>query len=84
MVVHASGASKFIVFSIPADPKITEAFGLVAIRHAQLDRMLKMIIKFISGVTVDEAVNANSWTGSYELLSRINKLAKKRFGEGVP
>jgi hypothetical protein len=73
---------KFTFFQVPEDPKYREALGLVAIRHAHLDRILQMTIKTLADVTPDEALHATAFEGSSTLRGRILKLGKQRLGEG--
>jgi hypothetical protein len=71
-----------MVLDIPDDPELLREFGTVAIRHAQLDRMLQMMIKTLTGVTVDEAIKATAREGSARLRVRIKKLGRKVLGDG--
>jgi hypothetical protein len=73
-----------ITMELPSDPKVVEAFGKVAIRHAQLDRLLQMMVKTLAGTTIDEALLATRRMGSRELRDLIRKLAKQRLGDGIP
>jgi hypothetical protein len=66
------------------DRTVLEAYGLVSIRHTQLDHILRFTIKTLAGLTVDEALDSTARTGSAELRDRIKKLARKRLGEGRP
>jgi hypothetical protein len=75
------GGATFITFAIPDDPKVQAAFGLVSMRHTQLDHILRMLLKSLSGVSVEQALAATSWTGSAELRERARKLARRRLGE---
>ncbi len=58
------------------------ALGRIALRHGQLDNVMKMVIKDLAGVTREEALDATSKQMSGELRRRIRKLAKQRLGEG--
>jgi hypothetical protein len=71
-----------MVFHMPEDPAWQQAYGRVAIVHAQLDHILRMFIKSLAGVTVEEALAATEREGSAVLRDRIRKLAKSRLGEG--
>jgi hypothetical protein len=71
------------VFHLPDDPEFLSAYGRVSIRHAQLDYSLKLTLKSVSGVAVEEAIRATAFANSMSLRKRIQKLAKLRFGEGA-
>jgi hypothetical protein len=73
---------RMVTFHIPEDPALLAAFGTVGLRHSQLDHMLRMTIKSLSGVSIPEAMDATMFQGSKMLRSRITKLAKSRLGEG--
>ena len=55
--------------------------GEVAVKHVHLDHMLKMTIKSLTGVTVDEAPAELSRKGSLVLRKKIEKKAKQRLGD---
>jgi hypothetical protein len=71
-----------MVFHMPEDPAWLQAFGRVAIVHAQLDHILRMLVKSLAWVTVEVAMDAAEREGSAILRERIRKLAKARLGEG--
>ena len=77
-----SRSSRMIMFHIPDDPKILEALGTMALQHAQLDYILRMTIKTLGEVSVQQALDATAFGGSAILRERIRKLAKQRLGEG--
>jgi hypothetical protein len=70
-------------YGLPKNSKALELIGRIAVRHGQLDNALKMTIMDLTGVTKDEALDANARRGSRELRDRVRKLAKQRLGEGV-
>lgn len=70
-------------FSVPDDPELLRAFGVVSIRHAHLDYTLRMTIKALAETTPQEALDATAFQGSAMLRDRIDKLAKSRPGEGT-
>jgi hypothetical protein len=76
-------STKFIMFHIPQDPETLAAVGEVAIRHEHLNRILRMTIKTLAGITVEQATKATMYAGSGELRSRVKKLARQRLGEGA-
>jgi hypothetical protein len=71
-----------IYMAMPERPKIQAAIGRVAIRHGQMDFVLRMTIKSICEVTPKEARLATAGLMSGKLRERIEQLAKKRFGDG--
>jgi hypothetical protein len=70
-----------IYMGLPDDPQVLAAIGRIAIRHGQLYYHLKMTVRSLSGVTIDEAIDATERQGSRELRVRVRKLARKRLGE---
>jgi hypothetical protein len=67
---------------IPDDPAILAAVGKVALRHGQLDHVLRMTVKIILQLSRREALDATARQGSWELRARVRKLAKQKIGEG--
>jgi len=74
----------FVVFHMPNNAEFLAAFGRVAIRHAQLDHILRLTVKTFAGVTPDEARLATAGEGSSLLRGRIRKLAKAKLGDSTP
>ena len=73
-----------MTFAVPVEPDYLAFVGGIAIKHAHLDHILRMMVKTLADVSVDEALNATEFEGSRQLRERVNKLAKKRLGEGKP
>ena len=71
-----------ITLGIPTDPAILAAVGKIALRHGQLDYLLRMTVKSILSLSIREALDATERQGSRELRERVRKLAKQKFGEG--
>lgn len=71
-----------ITLEIPQDNELLAAVGKVALRHGQLDYVLRMTIKSIESLTVKEALDATERQGSRELRERVRKLARQKMGEG--
>jgi|SRR5689334_21951996 hypothetical protein len=46
--------------------------------------MLRMTIKSLAGITPEEADLATTFQGSATLRDRINKIARRKLGEGTP
>jgi hypothetical protein len=79
----SSKRAPFVIFHVPGDQELLAAFGEVALRHEHLNHILRMTIKTLSQVSVQEALDATVYTGSRELRERIKKLARQRLGEGT-
>ena len=77
-----SNNSRMISFYIPQDAGLLGALGIIALRHAHLDHILRMTIKTLSNVSVQEALDATEFESSSGLRRRIRKLARLKLGEG--
>jgi hypothetical protein len=73
-----------ITFHVPDDKDLLAAFGEVALRHEHLNHILRMTIKTLARLSIDEALDATTYDGSRQLRERIRKLARQRLGEGEP
>jgi hypothetical protein len=73
-----------IYLHIPEDPAVVAAVGRIALRHVQLDYILRMTIKTLAGLSIKDALDATARLGSRDLRERIRKLARQRLGEGAP
>ncbi len=73
-----------VYFDIPADREILAAFGEVTLRHEHLNHILRMTVKTLARLSVDEALDATARDGSAHLRDRIRKLGRQRLGEGEP
>jgi hypothetical protein len=71
-----------ITFGVPDDERVLAAVGRVAIRHGQMDYALRMVVKTLTGVPVEIALAATEKVTSGPLRDRIEKLAKRRLGDG--
>jgi hypothetical protein len=67
---------------LPNDQQVLAAIGKIALRHGQLDYALKMAVRSLAGISIDEALDATERQLSRELRDRMRRLARKRFGEG--
>lgn len=76
--------SKMIMFHVPDDQELLAALGEVALRHEHMNYILRMTIRSLTGVTVDEVVKATERESSSQIRNRIRKLARSRLGEGAP
>jgi hypothetical protein len=72
-----------ITLQIPKNSKILAAVGTIALRQGQLDYILRMTVKSLLGLSIQDALNATDKQGSSELRKRVRKLAKQKFGEGL-
>ena len=72
-----------ITLDIPTEPSLLAAVGKIALRHGQLDYVLRMTVKSILKIPVREALDATDRQSSRELRDRVKKLAKKKFGEST-
>ena len=74
--------SKMMMFHIPEEPEILGTVGAITLRHSHLDHILRMTIKTLGGVSIEQALDATAFEGSEALRQRIRKLAKRKLGEG--
>lgn len=74
--------STIVLFQLPNDEKLMAAVGKVALRHEHLNYVLRLTIKSLAGVTLDEALRATEYEGSKQLRECVRKLARKRLGDG--
>ena len=80
--MKASSDKGMAAFHIPEEPKLLEALGKIALRHAHLDHILRMTTKTLGEVSVQQALDATAFESSSALRDRIRKLAKSKLGEG--
>jgi hypothetical protein len=69
---------------IPDDEAVLAAVGKIALRHGQLDYILRMTIKTLADLSIRDGIDATAQLTSRELRERIRKLARQRLGEGQP
>ena len=69
--------------SLPDDTRLLEAAGRVALAHGQLELMLRMTIKTLTGLTVDEALYATENSKNWELRKDIIRLFNKKTNDPV-
>lgn len=74
--------SRQIAFHIPEDPGYLEALGTVSVCHGILDHMLRMTIRTIADLSLDDALDATQSNSSSVLRERARKLARQTIGEG--
>jgi len=64
--------------------RLVSALGRVAVRHTQLDYALRLTVKSLANLRLNEGLDATERVGSAALREQIDKLAKKRFGVTKP
>ena len=70
--------------NIPGDEAVLAAVGKIALRHGQLDYILRMTVKTVAGLSLKDGIDATARLGSRERRERIRKRARQRLGEGQP
>lgn len=76
--------TKMMSFHVPQDRDLLAEIGEVALRHEHLNHILRMTIKTLARLDVNEALDATAYDSSSQLRDRIKKLARQRLGEGEP
>lgn len=69
---------EMVDLSLPEDDALLAAAGRVALAHAQLELMLRMVVKSLSGLTVREALDATRDHKSWELRKEIKGLVNQK------
>jgi hypothetical protein len=62
-----------MAYKIPTDEKLLAAVGRIAVTHGHLDHAVRMLIKSICAISLEEAMDATKRTGSAELRIRVKK-----------
>ena len=70
-------------FHVPDDKDLLAAFGTVTLRHEHLNHVLRMTIKTLAALNVEEALDATAFEGTWTLRERVKKFARQRLGEGT-
>jgi hypothetical protein len=76
--------ASFMMFHVPQDKGLLAAIGEVSLRHEHLNHILRMTIKVLARLEINEALDATAYDSSSQLRERIKKLARQRLGEGEP
>jgi hypothetical protein len=63
---------------IPDDPALLEAMGRLAIRHSQLDYMLRYVFKTLSGRTVNEIMDHTAGWQTNRLQRKVREVAARK------
>jgi hypothetical protein len=72
-----------ISLELPKYPKLLQAIGRVALAHGQLEHILRMTIKALSGLSVQKALDATSTMRVYDLRKKIKKLFEQKSHDEV-
>ena len=67
-----------VSLAIPTDVELLQAAGRVALAHGQLEQILRMTVKSLSGLSIQETMDATAPMKSYELREKIKKLFKQK------
>ena len=70
-----------ISIGLPKDPAVIVAIGKLAIRHGQLDHGLKLTIRSIRGISVEQALAETKRKSPHQLRALVEEHARNRFGE---
>jgi hypothetical protein len=70
-----------ISLGLPKDPAVIVAIGKLAIRHGQLDYGLKLTIRSIRGISVEQALTDTKRKSPHQLQALVAEHARERFGE---
>jgi hypothetical protein len=62
-----------VVLDFPGDPNLLEAAGKVALAHGQLELMLRMTIKTLNRLSVDDALRLTEKSKNWALRKDIEK-----------
>ena len=80
--MEGQNSSVMMGFHVPEDPEILKILGEITLRHSHLEYILRMTVKTLSGVSVQQALDATAFESSTALRKRIYKLAKQKLSEG--
>ena len=70
-----------ISIGLPKDPAVLVAIGKLAIRHGQLDQGLKLTIRSIRRISVEQALAETKRKSPHQLRALVEEHARNRFGE---
>lgn len=70
-------------FHVPENhPEYLKSVARVSLTHSHLDYSLRMCIKSLLGISIDDALEKTDRWGAGQLRTRIDDLATERFGDG--
>jgi len=70
-----------ILFSVPEDKNVQAALGVLVIRHGHLEYTLRMTIKSLCALSIQDALIDTNKKTAKTLRERIKKEAKNRLGK---
>lgn len=71
-------ATGHVTLELPGDDHLLMAAGRVALAHGQLELMLRMVVKSLSGLTVAKALDATREHKNWQLREEIKKLISQK------
>ena len=78
MEAQVRTASGFVTLELPKDHELLIAAGRVALRHGQLEYMLRLVVKTLAGLTINEAMDATREHKNWEVRDEIKKLISQK------
>ncbi len=69
---------------LPSRPDVLAAIGEVAVRHGQLDLVLRRLVHTLTSMDIQETDAATEGMGSAELRDHVKVVARKAIGKGEP
>jgi hypothetical protein len=75
------GKARMMIAGLPADEKVITAMGRVTIRHGQLDNVLRMVIKTLTGAVHNDALDQTKRVPTAALRDRVMKHAERALGD---
>jgi hypothetical protein len=72
-----------VALEFPDDPNLLEAAGKVALAHGQLELMLRMTIKTLDGLSVQDALTLTAKRKNWGLRKDIEKKFSQKTNDGT-
>lgn len=69
------------ILALPGDESVLKTVGKISIAHSQLDYVLRLAVKTILNISLQEARDATRRQSSSQLRDLVRKLAKQKLGE---
>jgi hypothetical protein len=66
------------ILRLPVDQATAAAVGRISMRHGQLDYILRMTIRQLTGVSRDDALDATKELGFEQVRAQVKDYAKKK------
>jgi hypothetical protein len=70
-----------ISLGLPKDPAVLVAIGKMAIRHGQMDQGLKLAIRNLRGISIEQTLAETKRKSSHQLRALVEEHAQDRIGE---